>query len=90
MRAVLETQKIEVDETRVKKTIEDIASSYQDPEQLVNWYYSNDEQMSRLRNMVLEEQLIESIVESANVKDVELVYDEAIKVPQPEEGEGDE
>jgi len=90
MRAIIDEEKIEVDDERVSKTLEDMAASYQDPEQLINWYKSNEEQMSRIRSMVLEEQVIDSIVAKASVSEVTMPYDEAIKVPQPSEGSSDE
>jgi trigger factor len=63
--------------------IEDMASSYEEPEQVVNFYYSNEQQLSQIQNLVLEDQVMDKILESAAVQNVELSYDEAIKpVPQ--------
>ena len=63
--------------------IEDMASSYEEPEQIVNFYYSNEQQLSQIQNLVLEDQVMDKILEFAAVQDVELSYDEAIKpVPQ--------
>jgi trigger factor len=65
--------------------IENMASSYEDPEQVVKWYYSNEQQLDQVRNLVLEEQVIEQILEQAQVTEVDSSYEEAIKPPDREE-----
>lgn len=63
-----------------------MASSYEDPEQVINFYYSNEQQLAQIQNMVLEEQVVDTILAKAVVTDVEQGYDEAIKsAPQPVE-----
>lgn len=90
MRSIMETEELALDDDRVKQTIEGMAASYQEPEQLVNWYYSNEEQLSQVQNMVLEEQLIDFIVDKAKVTEAKMDYDETIKIPQPSENISDE
>jgi len=86
--AIVEENKLEVDAERVRSKIEDIASSYEQPEQLVNYYYSNQEQLSQVQNLVMEEQVVETILEEAEVTDQDMPYEEAVKPPeQPEQTE---
>jgi len=81
--AIVEEYEIKVNDDRVRSMIEDMASSYEEPEQIVNFYYSNEQQLSQIQNLVLEDQVMDKILEFAAVQDVELSYDEAIKpVPQ--------
>ena len=81
--AIVEQYKVKADDDRVKQMIEGMASSYEDPEQVVNFYYSNEQQLSQVQNLVLEEQVVETILAKAVVKDVEQGYEEAIK-PAPQ------
>ncbi len=81
--AIVETHEIKPDDERVRTMIESMASSYEEPEQIVNYYYSNEEQLSQVQNLVLEDQIVEKILEEAVVEDVELEYEEAIKPIQP-------
>jgi trigger factor len=37
---------LSADPAKVKELIEDIASTYQDPEEVINWYYSENEQLA--------------------------------------------
>jgi trigger factor len=81
---VLEQESLEVDKDRVKETIEELASSYEDSKQVVDWYYSNDQQLSQVENMVLEEQVIDLILSKAQVTETECSYEDAIKPPAPD------
>ncbi|MEP5765510.1 MAG: trigger factor [Halieaceae bacterium] len=69
---------LKADADKVREAIEEIASTYQEPEQVVNWYYSNQEQLSGVENMVLEEQVIETLLESASVSEESCTYQEAL------------
>jgi trigger factor len=80
--AIVEQLEVKVDDEKVKETIEKMASSYEDPEQVMNYYYGNEQQLSQIQNLVLEEQVVETILAKAAVTDVTLAYDEAIK-PTP-------
>lgn len=84
MKEVVDAEKIEVDEKRVRETIENMATSYQEPEQLIEYYYSNEQQLSQIRNMVLEDQVIDTIMEKARVTEVKMDYEETIKIPAEE------
>lgn len=81
--AIVEQRKLKVDDDKVRAAIDNIASSYEDPGALVNFYYSNEQQMSQIKNMVLEEQVVESVIEQADVTEVDLSYDAAIAPAPP-------
>ena len=46
---------------KVRETIEDIASTYQDPEEVINWYYSENEQLAGIESRVLEDEVLEKL-----------------------------
>ncbi|MFB8829038.1 trigger factor [Azotobacter sp. CWF10] len=76
---------IKPDESKVKTLIEEIASAYQEPEQVVAWYYGSEQQLGEVRSVVLEEQVVDTVLQKANVTDKAVSYEEAVKpaeVPQ--------
>ena len=86
--AIVEQKKLEVDQDRVKTMIETMSSSYEDPQEIINYYYSNEQQLNQIQNLVLEDQVIDAILAGAKVSDLAMDYDEAIKptpAPLPEE-----
>ncbi|MBV4533777.1 trigger factor [Pseudomonas sp. SWRI107] len=70
------------DEAEVRKVIEEMASAYQEPEQVIAWYYKNDQQMNEVRSVVLEEQVVDTVLQKATVTDKSVSYEEAVKPAQ--------
>ena len=79
---MINKDKLQADPEKVRATIEEMASTYQDPEEVINYYYSNQEQLSSVESKVLEDQVVEKLLESANIKESECSYQEAISRAQ--------
>ena len=67
------------DEGKVREMIEEMASAYQEPEQVISWYYKNDQQLNEVRSVVLEEQVVDTVLQKATVTDKSVSYEEAVK-----------
>ncbi|WP_213875881.1 trigger factor [Pseudomonas sp. dw_358] len=76
---VVKQHDIKPDEARVRSMIQEMASAYQEPEQVVSWYYKNDEQLNEVRSVVLEEQVVDTVLQKASVTDKTVSYEEAVK-----------
>ena len=83
--AIVEKDAIEVDDERVKKKIEDMASSYEDPRQVIEFYSKDEQQRNQIRSVVLEEQVVELLLTKAVVKEKAMGYEDVLKSLQPEE-----
>lgn len=71
------------DEARVGALIAEMAAVYQEPEQVVAWYYENSEQLGEVRSVVLEEQVVDTVLKQAKVTDKTVSYEEAVKPVAP-------
>lgn len=69
---------LQADADKVRQAIEEMASTYQDPEEVINYYYSNQEQLASVESKVLEDQVVEKLLENANITENECSYQEAI------------
>ena len=67
------------DDERVRALIEEMASAYQEPEQVVAWYYQNEQQLNEVRSVVLEEQVVDTVLEKTKVTDKQVSYEDAVK-----------
>ncbi|UVE19473.1 trigger factor [Pseudomonas sp. LS44] len=76
---VVKQFELKPDENRVRELIQEMASAYQEPEQVVAWYYKNDQQMNEVRSVVLEEQVVDTVLQKAKVTDKQVSYEEAVK-----------
>ena len=75
---IIEEKGIKADGERVRKMIEDRASMYKEPQQVVNWFYSSEEQLRSIESISLEEQVIEILLSEANAVEEELTYEECV------------
>ena len=87
--AIVEEKSLSADADLVKEKITEMASSYEEPEQVINYYYSNEEQLNQIQNLVLEEQVIDTVIAEAAVTTEAMGYEEAIKPVQPPEVEAE-
>ena len=83
---VIKTKQLKVDAAKVKETIEDIASTYEAPEQVVQWYYGNKNQLAAVESSVLEDQAFDAIVADAKVTEKKVSYEDIIKAEAPKAG----
>jgi len=73
---VIKTNALKVDDSRVQALIETVASAYEDPQEVVQYYNSNKELLQSMRNVALEEQAIEVILAGAKVTEQKAAFDE--------------
>ncbi|MFL0802373.1 MAG: trigger factor [Agarilytica sp.] len=83
-------EKIEADKDKVRALVEEAASTYADPEEVINYYYSNDEMLKNVEAAALEEQVVDTILAKAELTEVKVSYDEALEPLAPKEGESAE
>jgi trigger factor len=66
-------------EEKVDILIDEVAATYQEPEQVREYYKNTPEQKAQVEALALEEQVVEKILESAKVTETEAGYEEVIK-----------
>ncbi len=77
--SLIEEKKIKPEADKVRETIEEIASSYEAKEEVVNYYYKNKQQLAQVEALVLEDQAVELLLASADVSDAKMSYEELMK-----------
>ncbi|HEY9041138.1 MAG TPA: trigger factor [Rheinheimera sp.] len=73
---VIKTNELKVDDKKVQALIETVASAYEDPQEVVQYYNSNKELLQSMRNVALEEQAIDVILAGAKVTEQKAAFDE--------------
>src|SRR5690606_28550565 len=72
---VIKANEIKLDQARVRQMVEGLASTYEHPEEVVNWYYSNRNLLSGIEALVLEEQVVDLLLQQMNVTDTPTEFD---------------
>ncbi len=79
---IIQKNEIKVDDAKVKSTIEDMASSYERPEEVLEWYYSDESRLNEVKQMVIEGQAVEWIVDQAKVSDENVSFEDVMEKQQ--------
>ncbi|HDZ08549.1 hypothetical protein LCGC14_0014610 [marine sediment metagenome] len=87
---VIKQKGLRADAAMVREAIEDIAATYETPEEVVNYYYSNKEQLDTVESAVLEDQVFDLIAEQAQIKERKVSYQELTNPKQAAEEKADE
>ncbi|WP_298769300.1 trigger factor [uncultured Shewanella sp.] len=73
---VIKTNELKAEDDRVEALIASMASAYEDPSEVVNYYNNNKELMQNMRNVALEEQAVEALLKSATLTEKEVNFEE--------------
>ena len=79
---VIRGNELKADDEKVDEIIATAASAYEDPQEVVEYYKSNNDMMQQVRNLALEEQAIEFVLEKASVKDKKASFDDIMNPKQ--------
>jgi trigger factor len=66
---VIRTRGVQLDQARVRGKIERFAESYEDPAEVVQWYYGNRELLRSVENLVVEDQVVDILLGELKVED---------------------
>lgn len=69
LNAVAEANQIKAGEDQVKALVDEFAQSYEDPAEVVTWYYQDATRLREAQAMVLEENIVNWVLERAQVTD---------------------
>ena len=69
---------------QVSKAIEEIASTYESPQEVIDYYQSNPQQRSSVESKVLEDQVVEKLLARANITENKSSYQDVIGAEKAE------
>lgn len=79
---VIKAKELKADQARVDELIQTNASAYEDPQEVIDYYKTNQELMQQMQNLALEDQAIDIILEEAQVTEVAKKFDEVMNKAQ--------
>lgn len=77
---IVKANSLSVAADRVRSEVEKIASTYDDPQQVVEWYYGDNERLSEVEAVVLEDMIVDFVLDAAKVNEVQSTFQEVVKV----------
>jgi trigger factor len=81
---IVRTQQIKVEPAKVRQLIETVAQGYEDPAEVVKWYYSDQNRLSEVEALALEDEVVAWILSKAKVTGKEMPFDDLMNKGQTE------
>ncbi len=79
MNEIVKENDIKVEAENVRALVEEIARPYEQPEEVVKWYYADKRRLGEVESLALEEQVVEWALEQVKVVDTTATFDEIMK-----------
>ncbi len=79
---IIRGNEIEVDQARVDEAIAEQAATFEEPQEIIDWYANNPQARSSVENVVMVDQAVEWVLEKAKVEDENLSFDELVNPKQ--------
>ncbi|WP_457671825.1 trigger factor [Thiolapillus sp.] len=75
---IMRNNEMKVDQARVDETIAEQAATFEDPQEIIDWYKENAQARASVENVVLEDQVVDLILQQAKVEEEKLSFDELL------------
>jgi trigger factor len=82
---LINTHSLQARPEQIRAEIEDRAKSYENPKEIVRWFYSSKEQLAGMEAYVAESNVVDFVLGQAKVTDRELSFEELANVIAPEQ-----
>jgi len=79
MGEIARKQEIKIDRKRIAEQLAAIASTYEEPEKVIELYNGDPQLMSGLQNRVMEDQVAEWVAEHAKTTNLDLSFDDVMR-----------
>jgi len=73
---VVKSSELKVDAAKVRARLDEMAVGYDDPAGFIQWHYADRSRLSHIESIVLEEQVVEHLLEKAQVVDKPMTFSE--------------
>ena len=79
---IIKQNELKADPAKVREMIEQAASGYEDPNAVINWYYSDQKNLSEVEALALEDVVIDWVLAHATVTEKACSFDEVMNKGQ--------
>lgn len=87
---VIKANELDANDDEIKAKVAELAEQYQDPQEVVEYYMSNDQLKTQVKSAILEEKAVSKLLEQSNVNDVDMSYQQVLAAAQQQADEADE
>ncbi len=74
----IKANELKVDSDKLKAKVDEIAATYEKPEEVVRWYYGDKSRLSQIENLLLEDAVVDWAFSEAKVSEKKSSFDEVV------------
>lgn len=78
---VVKANGLEAKPEQIKAEIEEFAKSYEDPKEVIRWYYGDQQRLAEMEAYVLENNVVNFVCDKAKVTDKVVSFEELTATP---------
>lgn len=71
---IIKQNNLRADNMKVHANIEKIAQNFEKPDEIIDWYYSNSQELKKVEQMVLEDEVVDWVLDKATVTEENVAY----------------
>jgi len=75
---IIQQNEIKAGDDQVRVVIDEMAASYEDPEQVVSWYYGDKKRLAEVEQLVLEDATVEWVLGKVKVTDENVAFSDVM------------
>lgn len=75
---LIKSKELKADEDKVRAKVEELAATYEEPQQVIDWYYGDKSRLSQVESLVLEDTVVDWVFEQAEVTEKSGSFDEVM------------
>jgi trigger factor len=79
---IVAKNKLNATPDQVRRQVEELAQSYENPQELIKWYYANPERLSNIEDLAVEDNVVEWLSTQLKVVDKAVSFDELMNNQQ--------
>lgn len=73
---VIKAKELKADDDDIDAQLQEMASVYEQPEEVINWYKEDKSRLSQIEQLVLEQKVVDSVLADAKVEEKETTFKE--------------
>jgi len=73
---IIKSQELEADPEEIRSTIEEMAEPYEQPQEVIDWYYADKRRLSDIEALVLENKVVDWVLSQAKVEEKSVPFGE--------------
>ncbi|MCW8828807.1 MAG: trigger factor [Gammaproteobacteria bacterium] len=75
---IIQANELKVDEEKIKAKVAEIASTYEQPQDVINWYMADRSRLAQVENLLLEDEVVDWVLDKADVSESKSSFDEVM------------